>query len=266
LYLGFEIQFLSDTTKEKIEDVFEYVKDDCLIRILPPKSTIVDYVKLIEDLPEENFKIGDILKQIGTLTGTELREALKLQISSGEADESGASVKPLGQVLLESKMVPKQLIDAALEKQENIKKNVDNNKKTIRVDADKLDLLINLVGELVINSANVSQLAENSKDQELIETVSEMTSLIEDIRDSTMNVRMVQIGETFRKYERIVRDMCKERNKDIKLEISGGDTELDKTLVEQLSDPLTHLVRNALDHGIGTSEERIKAGKSLRVP
>ncbi len=260
-YLGFEIKFLADTTKEKIQDVFEYVQDDCSIRIIPPQSTIDDFVKLIQELPEENFKIGDMLTKIGTLTETELNQALKLQKSSVAEDLEKSDIKPLGQIIMESNMVPRQIIEAALQKQESIRKNSEK-VHTIRVDANKLDILINLIGELVITSSNVSQLSEKTRSNELIESVSEMTRLIENIRDSTMNVRMVQIGETFRKYERIIRDLSKETGKEINLEMHGGETELDKTLVEKIADPLTHLIRNAIDHGIGKPDERAAMGKS----
>ncbi len=261
-FLGFEIDLKADVTKEKIEDVFEFVKDDCSIRILPPKTNIIEYVKLINDLPEEPVRIGDILKRIGSLTEAELNEALSFQMDAVPDEDEEQRIKPIGEIIVEKNMVQKSVVDAALQKQETIKQVSDRNKKTIRVDADKLDKLINLVGELVINSANVSRLVEGANNVDLAESVSEMSRLIEDIRDSTMNVRMIQIGETFRKYERVVRDLSRERNKEIRLEISGGETELDKTLIEKISDPLTHLVRNAIDHGIDSAEERVAKGKS----
>jgi two-component system, chemotaxis family, sensor kinase CheA len=260
-YLGFEIDVKADVKKDELEDVFDFIMDDCEIRILPPKSNIIEYVKLIQELPEEPARIGDILKKVGTLTEVELNRALDLQVDE-VVIEKDEFVKPIGEILVDTQIVQKPIIDAAIEKQESIKKIHDKNKKTIRVDAEKLDNLINLVGELVINSANVTQLSLETSNSELIESVSEMSRLIEDIRDSTMNVRMVQIGETFRKYERVVRDLCRERNKEVEFVMSGGDTELDKTLIEKISDPLTHLVRNAIDHGISSSEERAAMGKS----
>ncbi len=262
-YLGFEIDVKADVNKEELEDVFGFVMDDCDIRILPPKSNIIEYVKLIQELPEEPVRIGEILKKVGTLTEAELNHALELQVDEVVLEE-GEAVKPIGEILVDKHIVQKPIIDAAIQKQESIKKVSEQNKKTVRVNAEKLDILINLVGELVITSANVSQLSLKTSNSELIESVSEMSRLIENIRDSTMNVRMVQIGETFRKYERIVRDLCKERNKEVEFVISGGDTELDKTLIEKISDPLTHLVRNAIDHGIRSPEERAAQGKPAK--
>lgn len=131
----------------------------------------------------------------------------------------------------------------------------------IRVHADKLDALINLVGELVTTSAGVSLLAGRHHDAALIEATSDTARLVEDIRESAMRLRMVEIGETFNRFRRVVRDVAKELGKEISLKISGGDTELDKSVVEQIGDPLTHLIRNAIDHGIEMPEVRRAAGK-----
>jgi two-component system chemotaxis sensor kinase CheA len=115
---------------------------------------------------------------------------------------------------------------------------------------------------LVIASASVKNEAERNEDGQLLEATSLMSRLVSEMRDATLNVRMVQIGETFNRYRRIVRDLSHEMGKDIDLVISGGDTELDKTVIEKITDPLTHLVRNAVDHGIDSAEKRKERGKS----
>ncbi len=261
-YLGFELEFSGDVKKEKIEDVFEFIRDDCEVRILPPKSSIEEYLDLIDELPESSMKLGEILVRCGALTQGELDEALKRQITGdGEIDGTGVGKKQIGDIILEEKMIPKPVLDAAIEKQENIKKAEIKNRKLIRINTDRVDNLVNLVGELVITGSNVKQLSERNDDTELNESVSTMTRLIEDIRDSTMNIRMVPIGETFRKFERVVRDLSREQGKEVDLIITGGDTELDKTLIDKISDPLMHLVRNAVDHGIDTPAERQERGK-----
>lgn len=131
----------------------------------------------------------------------------------------------------------------------------------IRINAEKLDHLINLVGELVISTAGVHLLANRNQDAALSEASSEAAHLVEEIRESAMRLRMVEIGESFSRFKRVVRDLSKDLGKDIRLELSGEDTELDKSIVEQIGDPLTHLIRNALDHGIERSDVRIAAGK-----
>ncbi len=260
-YLGFEIDFRSSITKNEIENIFEFIRDDCEIRILPPNTSISDYVKLIEALPEKPMQLGEMLKEIGSLTETELARALHLQKlqENVSVDESGKQF--FGSILVEEKIIPKPVLDAALEKQQNIRKREESNRRTIRVEAEKLDKLINLIGELVITGSNVKQISESEDRAGLVKAVNDMSKLIEDIRGSSMGIRMVQIGETFGRFERVVRDLSREKNKKINFVIMGGETELDKTLVDKLADPLIHLIRNSVDHGIGRPEEREKAGK-----
>lgn len=131
----------------------------------------------------------------------------------------------------------------------------------IRVNAEKLDQHINLIGELIIASAGIQLTAQRERNTELLEAASLLARLVEEIRDSALQLRMVPIGATFNKFQRVVRDVSQELGKDIRLEISGAETELDKTVVEQIGDPLTHLVRNSMDHGIESAEVRTAQGK-----
>lgn len=131
----------------------------------------------------------------------------------------------------------------------------------LRVEAEKLDELINLIGELVIAGAYSSLIAQRLRDGEMLEALSTVTGLVESLRDTALNLRMVQIGATFSRFQRVVRDLSAELDKDVDLVISGAETELDKSVVEKISDPLTHLVRNSLDHGLETRDARIAAGK-----
>jgi two-component system chemotaxis sensor kinase CheA len=124
----------------------------------------------------------------------------------------------------------------------------------IRVNAEKLDEHINLIGELIIASAGINLSAFKTGIPELLEAASVLKRLVENVRDSALQLRMVQIGATFNKFQRVVRDVSKEIGKDIRLEISGAETELDKTVIEKIGDPLTHLVRNSMDHGIEPAE------------
>jgi len=132
------------------------------------------------------------------------------------------------------------------------------------VDADKLDQLIDLVGELVIAGAGNRLHAERAGVASLIEAASGVSRLVEEVRNATLGLRMVQIGATFQRFHRVVRDVSHELGKDIALVIEGAETELDKSMVEKLGDPLLHLVRNAIDHGIEPVERRREAGKQER--
>ena len=258
-YLGYEVDFASDAEKVDIEQVFEFVREDCTLNILPPSASIERYLELIEALPESDSLIGEILVRGGALTPSELEEALAIQRSS-MAVNGNAQPQSIGDVVVEQGMVHKEVVEAAAEKQQRDRAGLQHN-KTLRVDTDKLDQLVNLVGELVIAGAGTSLIAQQLGNNPLIESISVMARLVEEIRDSALQLRMVQIGETFNRFQRVVRDVSRELGKDIRLEISGGETELDKTVVEKIGDPLMHLVRNAMDHGIESAEQRVASGK-----
>ncbi|MFT3905952.1 MAG: chemotaxis protein CheA [Steroidobacteraceae bacterium] len=134
--------------------------------------------------------------------------------------------------------------------------------QSIRVDAPKLDTLITRIGELIIAAARTKLLAQRAANTELEECASTLSELVEQVRESALQLRMVRIGGTFERFQRVVRDVSRELGKDIQLQIRGEDTELDKTVVEKIGDPLTHLVRNAIDHGIESAAERQARGKS----
>jgi two-component system, chemotaxis family, sensor kinase CheA len=257
-YLGFEINFRTDADKRTIEDAFEFVRDDARIRILPPHSKIDEYLELINGLPEEEMRLGEILVRCGTLTQAEIDAALAAQVS---ARNNGEAEQAIGEVLVAQHVVQAAVVDAALQKQKQVKENKQGDAALIRVNADKLDEHINQIGELIIASAGINLSAMKSGIPELLEAASVMNRLVENIRDSALQLRMVQIGATFNKFQRVVRDVSKEIGKDIHLEISGAETELDKTVIEKIGDPLTHLVRNSMDHGIESAELRLARGK-----
>lgn len=141
------------------------------------------------------------------------------------------------------------------------KKPVAEAQAVIKVEAQKLDQLIDSVGEMVITAASARLLSGNVDNPQLREAMTELEALVERIRDRALNLRMTPIGEVFQRFPRVVRDVSKELGKKIELVISGADAELDKSMVDKLSDPLLHIVRNAIDHGIDSPEERLAAGK-----
>jgi two-component system chemotaxis sensor kinase CheA len=265
-YLGFEISLMApDTNKEALEEVFEFVQDDCKISILPPNSHINDYIKMIEELPEEDMRIGDILVACGALTNLEKDNVLNVQDSmADQATGADNAVPPLGQVAVGQHVVQQEVVDAAVKKQGEAKQQKVNAQQTIRVNALKLESLVNLVGELVIGSANSELNARRLADAELNEAMENLVRLVEEVRDTALGLRMVQIGETFNRYKRVVREVSRDTGKEIELKISGAETELDKTLIEKIGDPLMHLVRNAIDHGIESPEKRMEVGKSAK--
>ncbi|MDH5179586.1 MAG: chemotaxis protein CheA [Gammaproteobacteria bacterium] len=255
-YLAFEVNFFGEVEKKQIESVFEFVKEMCSLHITPPKKKIDMFIEMMDQLPDEEMRLGEILVATGALTQQELDDALSTQAVLGAGDG-----RKLGEVLVKEHVVHQETVDAALNKQAQLAEKVRNQNRVLRVDAEKLDGLINLVGELVIAGASSNLLAHQLGDERLLESMSTMARLVEEIRDSALTLRMVQIGETFTRFQRVVRDVSKELGKDIKLEINGAETELDKTVVEKIGDPLMHLVRNAMDHGIESAKARSAAGK-----
>ena len=256
-YLGFEIGLDSCADKATIESTFEFVLDDAEVRIVPPRSKVSEYFALIQHAGEEPPRLGEILLRCGSLTEHELAQALALQHTTPAAP-------PLGEILVEQGVVPPALVDAALSRQQQVKEAHAVRGQvggTIRVDAQKLDHLINLVGEMITAAAGASLAARRSGDGASIEATALLADLVEDMRDSALQLRMVKIGATFGRFRRVVHDVAQELGKDIALVIHGEDTELDKTVVERIADPLTHLVRNAMDHGIETAEVRAGRGK-----
>ncbi len=257
-YLGFEIALKTEAPKSKIEAAFEFVREDCSLRILPPRSRVADYVALIRDLPEADGRLGELLVNCGTLTAQELLAGLKLQ---AEREAAEGSAPRLGEVLIDQQLVQPAVLAAAVSQQGEARAAKAAENRSIRVDGDKLDRLIDLIGELIIAGAATGSEARQAGLGRLQESAQQLARIVEEVRDQALKLRIVQIGPTFTRFQRVVRDVARETGKDIQLEVSGADTELDKTLVERIADPLTHLVRNAIDHGIETPELRRSRGK-----
>lgn len=265
-YLGFEIALRSKADKAKIESVFDFVLDDCKLVIVPPCSRIEEYIAVLKQMPDEGVRLGEMLVRAGTVTAHELEAALQSQADArtAVAAEPAAATALIGDVLVQQGSAPAAVVEAALDKQKRSRETKAQEGQSIRIDADKLDRLINLVGELIIASAGANLIARAARNVELQEAHSVLSNLVEEVRDSALQLRMVKIGGTFSRFQRVVHDVSRELGKDIALVVSGEDTELDKTVVEKIGDPLTHLVRNAMDHGIESPELRAERGKPAR--
>lgn len=259
LYLGFEISFQSSASQIEIENAFMFVRDESDIRIIPPRSDIQAYVSLIKALPENTQRLGEILVRSHVITQQDLDQALSTQKQQAKAQ---AHVALLGNILIEEQAVAPELVNAALDKQKkNQERRATPENRFIRVDAERLDKLINLIGELVVNRQRVDLLASALGNSNLMEAVTSMGNFTEQIRDAALTLRMVPMADTFQKFKRVVRDTAKELGKEIELDIEGAETELDRSMVEKLNDPLMHIVRNAMDHGIEPIALRRERGK-----
>lgn len=258
-YLGWEIALKSNVRKEIISEIFQFL-DVSQLTILAPQTHFSEYKHLIEQLPEEEMALGQILIQTGSLTADELQHILNQQQEKIEAGEP-ASQNRTGDMLVENKVVQKEVVKEALNKQTKVREQKQKALNFVKVDSGKLDKLINLVGELVINGAKLNQITETIQNEELAETMEGLTMSLEELREIALGLRMVPIGMTFNRFHRVIRDISRDLDKQIKLEIYGADTELDKTVIEKIGDPLMHLIRNSLDHGIEMPDERQRVGK-----
>ncbi|HWQ09583.1 MAG TPA: hypothetical protein VN436_10760, partial [Holophaga sp.] len=259
-YLGLELDLDTQADRQTLEDVFEFVRDDSRIRILAPRSKVEEYITFIREMPEGERFLGEILVAGGCITEKELEQALQTQKS--ESFENGAvQGRLIGTILIEDQAIAPPVVAAALDKQKKFQERQAQEMKVVKVQAEKLDRLVDLVGELVIAGASVNAMATQAHDGRILEATTIVSKLVEEIRDTALGLRMVQIGDTFNRFRRIVRDVSKEMGKSIDLEIRGGETELDKTIVEKLNDPLMHIVRNSIDHGIEPLEIRRARGK-----
>ncbi|WDM66468.1 chemotaxis protein CheA [Xanthomonas cucurbitae] len=216
-YLGFRILLRSDADRAAIEDVFEFVREDCALEIAAvPAPT--DATALVSAAPAA----------MTVPASTPAAAAAPPRAAVETGTRGGAEAR------------------------------------SIRVDADKLDRMIDLVGELIIAVSSTNANAQRSGDAQLLESASILAGLVEEVRESALQLRMVKIGGTFSRFQRVVHDVARELGKDIALVVAGEDTELDKSVVEKIGDPLTHLVRNAMDHGIEPAELRVARGKPAR--
>lgn len=254
-HLGFELRICTPGGRAALEEAFEFIEGDCDVRLLPPDAASEAYIGLLDDVPDEAERLGEILVECGALSAGDLHRSLSLQHL--EASE-GSTMRPLGEVLVAEQLVSPAMVEAALEKQGQVRERSEP-ARVFRVEAERLDGLINLVGELVIMSATAH--AQAARHPELLETTQRIGTLVEEIRNNALSLRMVAIGETFARFKRVVRDISGKLSKRVKLEIEGGDTELDKSVIEKIGDPLMHLVRNALDHGLESPADRLAAGK-----
>lgn len=237
-YLGFDIEFRSAASHGAINEVFDFVREDCLIEIV----ALDDDQRPDTQAPTNTDLVASTPAQGAESTGL---------VASGD-------------LLPDQRKTPRVPTQAVAERQTVASDSKARDGTYVRVNADKLDELINLVGELVIASAGASLLARTCHNDSLQESTSTVSGLVEEILDGALRLRMIPIGETFNRFRRVVRDVSQELGKDIDLIISGAETELDKTVVEKIGDPLMHLLRNAMDHGIETAEARLAAGKPAK--
>ncbi|HNO35488.1 MAG TPA: chemotaxis protein CheA [Nitrospira sp.] len=207
--------------------------------------------------------LGEILVTDGLASKEQVLDALTAQQHQPEPKT------PLGEILLQAKAITERALDQALHKQEKQPKPVEED-ATIRVETKRLDSVMNLVGELVLGRNRLIKIGTQLEQQHesdpqvrvLSETLAQLNLVTTDLQLAVMKTRMLPIKKVFAKLPRMVRDLSQKLNKQVHLEMRGEETELDKSVADEIGDPLVHLVRNAIDHGIETPAERQAKGKA----
>jgi two-component system chemotaxis sensor kinase CheA len=245
-YTSWDIIMRTNRPITDVNNVFIFVMDENEISVADISSQYKEGV----DLTLAEKPIGEILIEKGLVTQSDVEEALKEH-------------KTTGQALVEKGKVSRDAVEKMALAQSQSRKITKSS--TIRVDTDKLDKLVNLVGEMVISVARMSQCASDISDTALSRSLQGAISALErisrDLQEQVMRVRMVPVEGTFNRFRRVVRDLSFELGKKIEIKMTGTETELDKNVIEQISDPLKHMIRNSIDHGIEMPEERRQIGK-----
>jgi two-component system chemotaxis sensor kinase CheA len=252
-YIWWDMILITDKDENAIRDVFIFVEDESELSI----ELIERAEPSLDD--SEYKKLGQILLDRGDITADELQNILSKQ-------------RRLGTLLIEAGIVDEDAVRSALAEQKAVRANRQKTapakplkagpaSSSVRVTAEKLDYLVDLVGELVIVQARIAQSVTGSQDQLLKSLSEELERLSDELRDETLSIRMLPIGTTFSKFRRLVRDLSDELGKKIIFETSGAETELDRTVIEKINDPLVHILRNSIDHGIEPPATRKNMGK-----
>ncbi len=260
--------------KEKNYNVFKAevnLYNDCKLKSaraflvyknLEESGEIVKSIPSIEDIEQEKFDYSFVFVYVTNKTAEEVKKLI----------ESVSEIESVNVSEVEINNTEEAQSKEAKPKEESNNKNVKNQPKKddrtskkahqfVRVDLEKMDKFMNLVGELVIHRTRLEQLSSNYKLTDLHETLEQVGRITSDLQDLVMKIRMLPVEKVFNRFPRMIRDLSNELGKEIELVIKGEDTELDRTVIDEIGEPLLHLIRNSADHGIEPAEERIKAGK-----
>ncbi|MFH1077322.1 MAG: chemotaxis protein CheA, partial [Pseudomonadota bacterium] len=248
-YLAWDILLTTDATPEQIQDVFMFVQDEVSLEV---KEIGGQYM---ED-GDEPARLGEILVARGDITSEQLDDVLQKQ--------------QLGNLLSTAGIISREKVESALAEQ-NVKRSLaqptqkaqdNSDTASVRVAAEKLDELVDIAGELVITQAHLRQAATTITNSAFLRAVEDGKRLSDRLRRCVLGIRMLPINTLFGRFKRLVRDLTGRLGKEVEFAIEGGETELDKTIIERLSDPLIHLLRNSADHGIELPDARKLLGKN----
>lgn len=281
LYDEFEITVLEQSKEQGFSsyEITVSLRDDCLLKaarvfmvfeVLEKSGEVIKSNPSAEELEEERFDSEftvsfitkdsaiDVEKKVMKVSEV---ERVAVQPISIEAIKTSEKQMELMQLHAGAKVDENAEPDLAANDKKQNNQKAQNMSKTIRVNIERLDILMNLFEELVIDRGRLEQISRDLNNQELHETVERMSRTTGDLQTIILNMRMVPVETVFNRFPRMVRQLARDLNKKIHLEVIGAETELDRTVIDEIGDPLVHLIRNALDHGIETPEVRLANGK-----
>lgn len=265
----FESNLISEGNKKGFHTyhVVVHIRPNCIMKSarsymvfknLEPIGEVIKTVPSIQDIEDEKFENSFAVILLSQKSPEVVRKVI---VSIAEIDEPEISAIKVEEIKVDNMpgVVKKTKVEPP--KNKEVSSKISKPSQTVRVDIRKLDNLMNLVGELVINKTRLEQVAKQNPIPELKEALEQTNRLSSDLQNIVMNVRMVPVEQVFNRFPRMVRDLSRELGKDITLYIEGLNTELDRTVIDEIGDPLVHILRNSIDHGIETPAERVKAGK-----
>ena len=246
-----------------------------VMNALDELGDVIKSVPPAEDLEQEKFdhtfdvllitaaEVKDVEEALESISEIE-KVSVNVVDTEAKAEEQTPAEAPKAAEAKPQAKAPVKTPAKAPAKKEASKKDAAHHKhqsQSVRVDIDKLDTLMNLMGELVINKVRLEQIGQTHRLAELTETLEQMDRVTTDLQNIVMKVRMVPVSAVFNRFPRMVRDVSKELNKEINLTIEGEETELDRTVIDEIGDPIMHLLRNSLDHGVEHPDDREAKGK-----
>jgi two-component system chemotaxis sensor kinase CheA len=269
-YIGWTITLHTGEPKEKVEEVFEFAIDDCTLDIRPlaeaakasGSETEIAPVEAVPEPAPEPVPAPVLAPEPAPVLAPAPAPALA-PVSVSEVAASPVETPAVVASVIPSTGKPDGEKEEKKEAAAQTHPEATVVKQTIRVDLDKVERLGNVVGELVITQAMISQhmLESRTQSPSLANNLAEFEHLLRELQEGVMAIRTQPVKSVFQRMPRLVRELAAQTEKQVRLVIKGEATEVDKTVIERLGDPLTHMIRNAVDHGLETAEERIAAGK-----
>lgn len=245
---------------QTLERYSEIIKSEPKVEDIEDEKFDYEFTVVIVSKESEEFLIKELnsIAEVDEVVVTTLKAAaIKEQMSATVEDVSANVVK---------EQVKAEAVEDAADKGDAEKAGSGAKKpktgKTVRVDIDRLDILLNLVSELIIQKTRLEGIELPEKPQTYVETVEYLERITTSLHDAVMKVRMVPVETVFNRFPRMIRDIAKELGKEVVLNMSGEETELDRTVIDEIGEPLIHLLRNSIDHGIESTEKRKALGKN----